>query len=464
MSTSDPATADPATAAELLRRREAILPRGIPRITELGIDVGVGAELTTRDGRRLLDMATGIGVMTVGHGHPHVVRAICEQAERLLHVCMHVATYEPYLAVCEKLAALVPHGRQPGDEGNGDAGSGDAGAGGARAATKVMLVNSGAEAVENAIKIARQATRRSAVIVFTEAFHGRTLLAMTMTGKVGTKLGSGPYAPEIYRLPFPNHFRYGEGLSLERFVERELERLRGAFQHTVAAEQVAAVVIEPLQGEGGIVPCPPAYLRGLRDLCDEHGILLVCDEVQSGLTRTGRWASYEHAGVVPDLSTWAKALGGGLPLGAVVGRADVMDAAVPGTIGGTFGGNPVSCAAALAALEVMERESLNERAAALGGVLGGRLHALAERSPWVADARGIGAMWGIELCEGGDPLRPAAALTTAVLEACLAEGVLFIKAGTLGNVIRLLPPLTLADAELDRALSVLERAVLALAP
>lgn len=428
------------STSDLLRRRQAILPRGIPRISDLAVASAEGAELIDVEGRRLLDMATGIGVMTAGHCHPEVVRAIREQAGRLLHVCMHIATYEPYVAVCEKLAALLPHGD----------------------ATKVLLVNSGAEAVENAVKIARQATGRQAVLVYTEAFHGRTLLAMTMTGKVATKGGSGPYAPEVYRLPFPNHFRYGDGLALDRFVARELGRVRDLFRHTVAADQVAAVVIEPVQGEGGIVPCPPAYLQGLRAICDEHGILLVCDEVQAGLTRTGRWASYEHAGVTPDLSTWAKALGGGLPLAAVMGTSVVMDAARPGTIGGTFGGNPVSCAAALAVLEVMARDDLNARARAIGEVLDRRLHALKEASALVADVRGLGAMWGIELCVDGDPERPASDATGAVVTACLAEDVLFIKAGIHNNVIRLLPPLTIDDAALERALALLERSVLAL--
>lgn len=427
------------SSSDLLRRRQAILPRGIPRITDLAVASAEGAELCDLDGRRVLDMATGIGVMSVGHCHPDVVRAVQEQASRLLHVCMHVATYEPYIAVCERLAALVPHGD----------------------ATKVLLVNSGAEAVENAVKIARQATGRQSVLVYTEAFHGRTLLAMSMTGKVSTKHGSGPYAPEVYRLPFPNPFRYGDGLAPERFVKRELDRLRDTFRHTVAAQQVAAVVIEPVQGEGGIVPCPPAYLRGLRDVCDEHGILLVCDEVQAGLTRTGRWASYEHAGVTPDLSTWAKALGGGLPLAAVMGRAEVMDAALPGTIGGTFGGNPVSCAAALAALEVMAREDLNARARNIGEVLARRLHALKDASPRIADVRGLGAMWGIEFCEDGDPQRPDADAARSIVAACMRDDVLFIKAGIHDNVIRLLPALTIDDAQLERALSVLERSVLA---
>ena len=243
--------------------------------------------LVDLEGRELIDFASGIGVMNVGHCQPAVVEAIRQQATKLLHTCIHVATYEPYVALCEKLAELLPHGDR----------------------TKVMLVNSGAEAVENAVKIARQATNRPAIICYTEGFHGRTLMAMSLTSKYGYKIGCGPYAPEVYRLPFPNRYRYGDGLSEAVFVERELCRFRDSLINTVAAEQVAAVLLEPVQGEGGFVPVPPAYLRGLRELCDELGMMLILDEVQSGFCRTGRWAAYEHFGVVPDISTWAKVHG-----------------------------------------------------------------------------------------------------------------------------------------------------------
>ncbi len=268
-------------------------------VTSATVATAQGSILVDGTGQELIDFASGIGVMTAGHCQPSVVEAIHQQAEKLLHACIHVATYEPYVALCEKLAELLPHGEQ----------------------TKVMLVNSGAEAVENAIKIARQATNRPAVMCYTEGFHGRTLMAMSLTSKYGYKIGCGPYAPEIYRLPFPNHYRYGDGLSELAFVERELCRFRDSLVNTVAAEQVAAVILEVVQGEGGFVQVPAEYLRGLRRICDEHGILLILDEVQSGFCRTGRWAAYDHFGVVPDISTWAKAMGGGLPIGAVVGKA-----------------------------------------------------------------------------------------------------------------------------------------------
>ncbi len=415
----------------LLIRRARLVPRAIPQIHPLAVKGGSGAILIDADGREILDFAAGIGVMSVGHGRAEVIDAISEQSRQLQHACFHVAVYEPYLALCERLSELLPHGE----------------------ATKVMLVNSGAEAVENAIKIARAATGRSAVLCYTEAFHGRTLGALSLTSKTVSKVGCGPPASEVYRLPYPNRFRYGDGLSEEAFVQRELGRLRETFVHTVPAGQVAAIILEPLQGEGGVVPCPAAYLRGLRQLCDEHGIMLVCDEIQAGLCRSGRWASYEHAAITPDLSVWAKALGGGLPIGAVLGRAEVMDAPPPGTLGSTFGGNPICCAAALAVLEIMQREQLGDRATHMGELMCGRLAAL--RGALVADVRGLGAMVGIELCEQGEVSRPCKAVARAVVDACLARGLLLLTAGTHGNVIRLLPPLTTSDEQLERGLAIL---------
>jgi 4-aminobutyrate aminotransferase / (S)-3-amino-2-methylpropionate transaminase / 5-aminovalerate transaminase len=353
--------------------------------------------------------------------------------KRLQHTCIHVATYEPYVRLCERLASLLPHGAE----------------------TKVLLLNSGAEAVENAVKIARQATGRPGILCYTEGFHGRTLLGMSLTSKVALKEGCGPFAPGIYRLPYPNRFRYGDGLDEKSFVTRELDRLREALVNTAAPSELAAVIIEVVQGEGGFVPCPLDYLRGLRALCDEHGIMLIADEVQSGLCRAGRWASYEHAGITPDLSTWAKALGGGMVVSAVIGRASVMDAAAPGTVGGTYGGNPVACASALAALEVMEREDLPARAEHIGTRMRARLEPLVGELPHLADIRNLGAMMGIELCLDGDPHRPARDIAQTVVRACLPRGLLLITAGTHANVVRLLPPLTIGDDDLDRALSIL---------
>jgi len=424
---------------DLLARRAAVVTPGLPRVTPITVANAAGALLTDLDGREIIDFAGGIGVMNVGHCDPSVVEAIRRQAGELLHTCIHIATYEPYVALCEKLVSLLPHGGP----------------------TKALLLNTGAEAVENAVKIARQATGRPAVICYTEGFHGRTLLGMTLTSKTGYKKGSGPFAPEVYRLRFPNRFLYGDGLSEEAFVRRELERLEGAFTSVVEAAQVAAVLIEPIQGEGGFVPAPVGYLQGLRRICDAHGILLIADEVQSGFCRTGTWASYEHYGVVPDLSTWAKSMGGGLPIAAVLGKAEVMDKVAPGTVGGTYGGNPVACAAALAAIGAMEAKDLNARARAIGDQVRSRFEALRATVPAVGDVRGLGAMVGIELVHDGDVSRPAAAEVAKVIERAAARGVLAIPAGTRGNVIRVLSPLVITDEQLDRGLTVLEEEIAA---
>ena len=423
---------------QLLARRDAVVPRGVPRVTTATAARGRGATIIDAEGNEILDFAGGIGVMNAGHCQERVVEAIARQAGELLHTCFHIATYEPYVALAEKLAKLLPHGDH----------------------TKVLLINSGAEAVENAVKIARQATGRPGIICFSEAFHGRTLMGMSLTSKVAYKKGCGPFAPEIYRIPFPNHGLRGDGLEMEEFVERELDRLREAFTTLVAARDVAAIIIEPVQGEGGFVPAPPGYLEGLREICDAEGIVLIFDEVQTGFCRTGRWAAYEHFGVLPDLSTWAKSMGGGLPIGAVIGRAEVMDGAEPGTIGGTYGGNPVACASALATIQVMEELELNDRATRIGERIRQRFQALADRCEAVGEVRGLGAMMAMELVEPGEPGVPASALAREVTQACLEDGVLVITAGPAGNVIRVLSPLVITDEELDRGLEVIERAVL----
>ncbi|TWU48048.1 aspartate aminotransferase family protein [Rubripirellula reticaptiva] len=433
-----------ATDADLIARRAAVTPRGISMATSLIADSSSGAVLRDPSGREVIDFGGGIGVMNVGHCQPKVVKAITDQANRLLHSCFQVATYEPYVALCEKLAEILPHvdvTKLAGDACTGH--------------TKTMLVNTGAEAVENAIKIARQATNRSAVICFTDGFHGRSMMAMSLTSKFGYKIGCGPYAPEVYRLPFPNHYRYGDGLGEAQFVERELNRFRESLINTVAAEQVAAVILEPIQGEGGFVPAPLAYLQGLRELCDENGILLILDEVQSGFCRTGRWAAYEHYDILPDISTWAKSMGGGLPIGAVMGRSEIMDAARLGTIGGTYGGNPVSCAASLATIKLMEELNLNARATEIGNTMFARLRELQGRFPdYIGDVRGRGAMVGVELVNNGNPKSPATELTSRVLKASMLRDVLILRAGIHGNVIRFLMPLVISDQQLNDGLDI----------
>lgn len=424
---------------QLIQRREAVVPQAVARFAGTATAASAkGGVITTLDGEELIDFAGGIGVMNVGHCDENVVRAINEQAVKLTHACIHVATYEPYVELCEKLVELFPHGEK----------------------TKAMLVNSGAEAVENAIKIARQATNRPAILAFTEGFHGRTLLCNTLTSKTGYKAGCGPFAPEVYRLPYPNHFRYNDGLSQDAFVERELRRLRLAFVNTVRAEDVAAIIIEVVQGEGGFCVAPGGYLEGLREICDEHGIMLIFDEVQSGFCRTGKWAAYEHFGVTPDISTWAKSMGGGLPISCVIGRAHVMDAAAPGTCGGTYGGNPIACAASLAAIKTMQEQNLNDRAADIGRIVFDRFKQIQSKTNWAVDARGLGAMQAIVFGENGDKHKPVPTMVRAALDGCLKRGVLAIPAGAAGTMIRILSPLVITNEQLEKGLDILEDEIL----
>lgn len=425
---------------ELLERRAAFVTPGLPRVTTATADSAVNGTITDAEGNELIDFVGGIGVMNVGHGQRAVIDAIKEQAEKLVHSCIHVTTYEPYVALCEKLAELFPHG----DHG-----------------TKSLLVNSGAEAVENAIKIARQVTGRPGVICFTDSFHGRTLLGMSLTSKVGYKMGCGPFAPEIYRFKFPNYYRYGNGFSEQEFVSRKLALFRESMSNVVAASQVAAVLIEPVQGEGGFVPTPTGYLAGLREICDEHGIMLILDEVQSGFCRTGKWAAYEHYEVTPDLSTWAKSMGGGMPIGCVIGKAEVMDKVLPGTVGGTYTGNPVACAAALATIDVMEKENLNERAVQIGRRVTERFQQMQEKSQLVGNVRGLGAMVGMELVTDRTTREPATDAVRDILGKCVERGLLIIASGTYANVIRVLSPLTISDEQLERGLTILEEELLA---
>ncbi|MBR58112.1 MAG: 4-aminobutyrate--2-oxoglutarate transaminase [Myxococcales bacterium] len=425
---------------ELISRRKSVVARGVGIFAgEISADTAKGALITDLDGREMIDFVGGIGVVNTGHCEETVVAAIREQAGKLLHTCIHIASYEPYVKLCEELVRILPHGGE----------------------TKCMLVNSGAEAVENAIKIARQHTQRSAILCYEGAFHGRTLMGMSLTAKSGYKKHCGPFASEIYRLPYPDHFRCGDGLDLDAFVDRELHRFRDRFvRGPLPADHFAAVIIEVVQGEGGFTVAPPAYLQGLREICDEFGIVLICDEVQSGFARTGTWGAYEHAGIVPDISTWAKALGSGLPISAVIGKANIMDAAEPGTIGGTYGGNPVACAASIATIDVIERENLKEQAVAVGSTIRTRFEALYEKCSVVGDVRGLGAMMAIELCHDKDPRQPATEITRWVVNRCREQGVLVLTAGPYSNVIRILSPLTIDDTILNKGLDVIESAIL----
>jgi len=427
-------------AEELIERRKNVVPRGVGIFNPATVGDANGATMTDANGKELIDFAGGIGVLNAGHCPAPVVKAIQEQAEKLIHACFHVATYEPYVALAEELAALFPHGEH----------------------TKVMLTNTGAESVENAVKIARQATNRQAVICFTGAFHGRTMMAMSLTSKVAYKNNCGPFAPEVYRLTFPNFYKNHDGLSEEDFCQRELQKFRKALANTVSPQNVAAVIIEPVQGEGGFHVTPKAYLQGLRNICDEYGMLLIIDEVQSGFCRTGKWGAYQYYGITPDLSTWAKSMGSGMPIGAVIGKQEIMDAAVPGTIGGTYLGNPVSCAAALATIQYMKDHRLNERAIEVGKIVHERFKNLQERCDAIGDVRGLGAMNAIELVMNRDPQQPDSALTAQLVENCFKRGLVILSAGTFKNAIRILSPLVITNEELSRGLDILEEELLKL--
>jgi len=419
---------------ELLDRRKNIVANGVGVFNTATVKKAKGAIITDVDGRELIDFAGGIGVVNAGHCPEPVVEAIREQAGKYIHTSFNVVTYEPYIELCEQLAEILPHGEK----------------------TKAMLISTGAEAVENAIKIARQATKRPAVLCFTEAYHGRTMMAMSLTSKVNYKFSSGPFAPEVYRIPFPNFYKYHGSSSMDEFVEKELIRLRDSAHSMVDINSVAAIIIEPIQGEGGFNPVPQKYLEGLREFCDEHGVLLIMDEIQSGFCRTGHWASWQHYGVQPDLSTYAKSMGSGLPIAAVLGRADIMDAAAPGTIGGTYIGSPICCAASLATIQYMKDHDLNSRALYIGKIITDRMEKLQSEFSDIGDVRGIGAMIGIEFVKDNNPAHPNTELCSNIVKGCAEEGLILLSAGTFKNVIRILSPLVITDGQLEQGLDILE--------
>jgi 4-aminobutyrate aminotransferase/(S)-3-amino-2-methylpropionate transaminase len=423
---------------ELMARRKEAVPRGPIQVTPLFVREAAGARLVDVDGNELLDFAGGIGCLNVGHANPAVVEAASAQLARLTHGCFHVTPYEGYIRLAERLNALVP----------------------GAFAKKTMFANSGAEAVENAVKIARAATGRAAVIAFEDGFHGRTLLAVTLTSKVHPyKAGFGPFAPEVYRAPYAYCYRCPFALSHPSCSVACADALEDLFKRQVAAESVAALIVEPVLGEGGFVVPPPDWLPRVRAITEKHGILLIADEVQTGFGRTGKLWAVEHTGVEPDILIAAKSMAGGLPLSSITGRAEVMDAAGPGGLGGTFGGNPVSIAAALAVLDQMETGAPQARAEAIGRAFDRRAERWRARFPLVGDTRGLGAMCAIELVEDRATRAPAKAATTAVSEACYRRGLVTITAGTHGNIIRTLMPLVITDTELEEGLDVLEAAL-----
>jgi 4-aminobutyrate aminotransferase/(S)-3-amino-2-methylpropionate transaminase len=422
----------------LMARRAAAIPRGPSNATPIFADSAEGAVIEDVDGNRYIDFAGGIGCLNVGHRSPRVIAAIREQLEKHLHLCFAVTPYESYVAVAEKLNSLAP----------------------GKFAKKTMLVNSGAEAIENSIKIARAYTKRPAVVCFEDAFHGRTLLAMSLTSKTHPyKAGFEPFASDIYRIPFAYPYRGESGATAETFAHH----LENAFKRGVAPESVAAVIAEPILGEGGFVVPPRDYFKIIQDICRRHGILLIADEVQTGFARTGKWFASEHFGIEPDLITMAKSMGGGMPIAAVTGRAEIMDAPGVGGLGGTYCGHPASCAATLAAIETIEKDGLLARSTAIGKRFEARAAAWQQKWSLVGDVRGIGGMCAIELVRNTETREPADAETKEIARFCYEHGLILITAGTFNNVIRILVPLVVTDEQFDEGLSVIEAALASVA-
>jgi 4-aminobutyrate aminotransferase/(S)-3-amino-2-methylpropionate transaminase len=421
--------------SELMARRETAVPRGVAHAHPIFTAYAENAELWDVDGKRYVDFAGGIAVLNIGHRHPKVMAAVAEQLAHFIHTCFQVTPYEGYIALAERLNALAP----------------------VEGPAKTIFFTTGAEALENAVKIARAATGRSGVITFAGGYHGRTMLTMAMTGKVlPYKRKFAPLPAEIYHVPFP-HAPFGVT------VEDSFRAIEMLFHADIEPARVAAIVIEPVQGEGGFIPAPTELLQGLRALCDRHGILLVIDEVQTGFARTGKMLGIEHSGVKPDIIAVAKSLAGGFPLSAVIGRAAVMDAAEPGGLGGTYAGSPIACAAALAVLDVIEEEKLIDRANVIGAVMRARLEAIASRNDIVpiSAIRGPGAMIGFDIVKTRFSDEPAPQTTKTVLLKARELGLILISCGVFANTIRLLVPLTVSDAVLAEGLSALEGALAA---
>ena len=417
----------------LMARRAAALPRGVAQAHGVFAVRAENAEIWDVEGRRWIDFCAGIAVVNTGHCHPHVMAAARAQLNQFTHTCFQVVAYESYVELAERLNKLAP-GTTP---------------------KKTFFMNTGAEAVENAIKVARAYTGRSGVIAFNGAFHGRTMFSLALTGKVDPyKKGFGPFPAEVYHAPFPDPLH---GVS----IDDAFHGLELIFKNDIEATRVAAIIVEPVQGEGGYIPAPAEFLQRLRALCDQHGIVLIVDEIQTGAARCGKFFAVEHAGIEPDVITMAKGLGGGMTLSAVIGKAAIMDAAVPGGLGSTYAGHPVAVAASLAVLEVIEKEKLADRAAMLGEKCRSRLNALRARFSCIADVRGLGAMTAVEFSHGGDPKKPAGDIAAALKAEAAKRGLLLLNCGSYGNVLRLMLPLTIPDSVLDEGMGILEAALAA---
>ncbi|MFB0934915.1 MAG: 4-aminobutyrate--2-oxoglutarate transaminase [Propionivibrio sp.] len=417
----------------LMARRAAALPRGVGQAHGVFASRAENAEIWDVEGRRWIDFCAGIAVVNTGHCHPKVMAAARAQLDRFTHTCFQVVAYESYVELAERLNALAP-GATP---------------------KKTFFMNTGAEAVENAIKVARAYTGRSGIIAFNGAFHGRSMFSLALTGKVDPyKKGFGPFPAEVFHAPYPDPLH---GVT----IDDAMHGLELIFKNDIEAGRVAAIIVEPVQGEGGYIPAPAEFLQRLRALCDQHGIVLIVDEIQTGAARCGKFFAVEHAGIEPDVITMAKGLGGGMTLSAIIGKAAIMDAAVPGGLGSTYAGHPVAVASALAVLDVIEEEKLAERAAAIGEKCRARLTALRSRFSCIADVRGLGAMTAVEFCHDGDPKKPAGDIATALKNEAAKRGLLLLNCGSYGNVLRLMLPLTITEKVLDEGMEILEASLAA---
>ncbi len=423
-------------STQLFDKRKALLPNGIGIFTPATAVSAAGSTIMNADGKEMIDFAGGIGVINAGHCPKPVVEAIQKQAATMLHTCFNVAMYEQYLELAEELVSLFPHGD----------------------ATKVMITNSGAESVENAIKIARQATKKQGVLCFTGGFHGRSMMAMSLTSKFAYKAGCGPFAPEVYRTNFPVWNPITDSPKKEAALsEAYIKNFLYQMEALVAPSQLATIIIELVQGEGGFYVAAPTFIRFLRTYCDQHNIVLIFDEVQTGFGRTAAWAAYEHYGVTPDLSTWAKSMGSGMPIGCVMGKAHIMDSAAPSTIGGTYLGNPVVCAAAIATIRYMKAIKIDKLGEKVGKTVKKRFLSFQKKYPnIIGEVRGIGAMLAFDIETNG---KPDGALCKKILQQCCDNGLIVISCGVWGNAIRILSPLVIEDALLEKGLDILEAAL-----
>ena len=429
------------TSGRLAELRSTFVPQGPFNVTPFFVEKARGAVIYDVEGRELIDFAGGIGVMNVGHCHPKVVAAIKDQAEKYTHTCFHIVMYEPYIELAEKLCGITPGSFQK----------------------MALLANSGAEAVENAVKIARHYTGRQAVIAFETGFHGRTYLTMTLTSKVKPyKLGFGPFMPEVYRMPYAYCYRCAFGLKYPHCGVACADYLKDFFISNVAAESTAALIVEPITGEGGFITPPPEYFPKLSKICRDNGIVFIADEIQTGMGRTGRMFAMEHWGVEPDLVTVAKSLAAGMPLSAVVGKKEMMNAPQVGGLGGTYGGNPICCRAALAVLDVFEEEKLLAKAESLGKKLRKRFEDLQGRFEIIGEVRGKGPMLALELVKDRETKEPAAVEAKALVKYCYERGLVILSCGNFGNVIRTLMPLVITDEQLERGLAIMEEGLDAL--